>query len=102
MRNCVNQNGLFLGVFCGFPYFLRIFLNFWTKYYTWLESSGNVDSDATFPKSLGVTSKHTDFSNGGGKVVWPIAESLSYVAKLFISITQNPPESTFWEVQISI
>ena len=59
----------FWAFYCGFPYFLSISLNFWPKYYTWLESSGNEDSDATFPKSLGDTSKRTDFYDGGGKVV---------------------------------
>ena len=69
MRNRAKQNGLFLGIFCGFPYFLSISLNFWPKYYTWLESSGNEDSDATFPKSLGGTSKRTDFCDGCGREV---------------------------------
>ena len=41
------------------------------------ESSGNKDYDATIPKSLGGASKRTDFLDGGGKVVWPIGESLS-------------------------
>ena len=57
------------GRFCGFPYFLNISLNFWAKDYTWLESSGNEDSDATFPKSLGGTSKRTDFCHGCGREV---------------------------------
>ena len=69
MRNCVKQNGLFLDVFCGFPSFLSISLIFGPKYYTWLESSDNEDSDAIFPKSLGGTSKRPDFCDGGGKVV---------------------------------
>ena len=59
----------FWAFYCGFPYFLSISLNFWPNYYTWLESSGNLDSDATFPKSLGGTSTGTDFCDGGGKVV---------------------------------
>ena len=69
MRNCAKHNGLFLEVFLWFPYFLSISLNFWLKYYTWLESSGNEDSDATFPKLLGGTSKDTDFLDGRGKEV---------------------------------
>ena len=69
MRNCVKQNGLFLGVFCGSPYFLSISLIFGSKYYTWLESSGNDDYDAIFSKSLEGTSRCTDFCDGGGKVV---------------------------------
>ena len=76
MRNLAKQNGLFLG---GFPCFLSISLNIWPKYYIWLESSGTEDSDATFPKSLGGTSKRTDFCDGGLKVVWPIAESLFWI-----------------------
>ena len=71
-------DGLFLGVFCCFPYFLSISLNFWPKNYTWLENSGNEDSNATFLKSVGDTSKHTDFYDGGVREVWSIAESLSY------------------------
>ena len=50
--------------FCGFPYFLSISLNFWPKCYMWLESSGNEDSDAIFPKSLGGTSKRPDVCDG--------------------------------------
>ena len=44
--------------------FFVVFLIFLPKYYTWLESFGNEDSDATFPKSLGGTSKRTDFCDG--------------------------------------
>ena len=72
MPNLTNEKlcyGLFWHVFCGFSYFLSIFLNFWPKYYTWLESSGNEDSDATFPKSLEGTSKRTDFCNSGVREV---------------------------------
>ena len=77
MRNCVKQNGLFLAFFCGFPYFLSISLNFWPKCYTWSESSGNEDSDATFLKYLGGTIKRPDFCDGRGREVRSIAESLS-------------------------
>ena len=56
-------------IFGFFPYFLSISLNFWLKCYTWFESSGNEDSDAIFPKSLGGTNKRADFCDGGGKVV---------------------------------
>ena len=69
MRNHAKQNGLFWGVFCGFPYFFSVSLKFWPKCYTWLESSDNEDSDATFPKSLGGTSKRTDFCDGGVREV---------------------------------
>ena len=37
--------------------------------YTWLESSGNEDSDAIFPKSLGGNSKRPDFCDGRGREV---------------------------------
>ena len=77
MKNRGKQIGLFLGVFCGFPIFLGISLNFLPKCHTWLESSCNEDSNATFPKSLGCTSKCTDFCDGHGTELWSIAESLS-------------------------
>ena len=69
MRNRVKQNVLFLGIFLWVSYFFSISLNFWIRYYTWLESSGNEDSNATFPKSLGGTSKRTDFCDGRGREV---------------------------------
>ena len=47
-------------------------------YYTLLESSCNEDSNATFHKSLGGTSKCPDFCDGRENEVWSIAESLSY------------------------
>ena len=59
----------FWAFFVVFLIFFIISLNFWPKYYTRLENFGNEDSDATFPKSLGGTSKRTDFCDGGGKVV---------------------------------
>ena len=65
----LSKMAYFDAFFCGFPYFLSISLNFLSKYYTWLESSGNEDSDATFPKSLGGTSKRTDFCDGSGREV---------------------------------
>ena len=89
MRNHVKQNGQFLGVFCGFLYFLSIFRNFWPKYYTWFESSGNDDSNATFPKSLRDTSKHTDFCHGGGKVVWLILPILCLLNRIAIILIRT-------------
>ena len=44
-----------------------------------VESYGNDNSDATIPKSVGGTSKRTDFCDSGGKVLLPIAKSLSYI-----------------------
>ena len=63
--------------FCGFPIFWGISLNFLPKCHTCLESSCNEDSNATFPKSLGCTSKCTDFCDGHGTELWSITESLS-------------------------
>ena len=59
-----------MAYFCGFPYFFCISLIFWTKYYTWSESSGNEDFDAIFPKSLGGTSKRPDFCDGRVSVIY--------------------------------
>ena len=59
----------YFGAFFVVFLFLSISLNFWPKCYTWLESSGNEDSDAIFPKSLGGTSKRPDFCDGSGKVL---------------------------------
>ena len=77
MTKTLSKMAYFGAFLCGFPYFLSIFLNFLPKYYTCLENSGNEDSDATFPKLLGGTSKDTDFLDGRGKEVYSIAESLS-------------------------
>ena len=61
LTNEKSQNGIFLRVLLG------IYLNFWIKYYTWMENFGNEDSDAIFPKSLGGTNKRTDFVTAVGK-----------------------------------
>ena len=73
----LSKMAYFGAFFCGFPYFLSISLNFLLKYYTWLESSCIEDSNATFPKLLGGTSKDTDFLDDHGKEVCFIAENLS-------------------------
>ena len=76
---CQANRPIFGHFFCGFHNFLRTSLKFWHKCHTCLESSGNEDSYATFPKFLGLTSKCPDFCDGRGTEVWPIAESLSYL-----------------------
>ena len=50
-----------------------------------LESSGNKDSWATFPKFLGCMTSAQIF-DGHGTEVWPIAESLSY-ASVFLNLS---------------
>ena len=69
----LSKMAYFGAFFCGLPYFLCISLNF----LPWLESSYNEDSNATFPKLLGDTSKDTDFLDGRGREARSIADSLS-------------------------
>ena len=52
-------------------------------YYTLLESSCYENSNATFPKSLGGTSKCSNFCDSRENEVWSIAESLSYFNWLY-------------------
>ena len=66
IKMCGKQIGHFLGIFGGFPDFSGISLKFWPKCYTWLEISGNEDSNATIPKFLGGTSKCTEFGDRRG------------------------------------
>ena len=76
LANEKSSNLAYFGAFLWFSLFLEYF-PFLSWYYIWMESSCNEDSDATFHKSLGGTSKRLDCCDGHGREVWSIAEGLS-------------------------